>query len=484
MKKINHKKTTTPITGALISNGDMKSIFLDYIPLDKVFFQYEDSKLKVIILFDNNHPVIKTFHIIKNGKLLVKSVILHDKNGVKNELFLTLNETKKRENLYDGPSKELLLTRNDLKYNSAQHLITNNRPSNRFVLTGDENLFGHKYIRNEVIGGEGKNTIIGGDKNDNLAGGDGNDLLQGYDSFDSLFGQDGNDILVGGKGNDGLAGGAGDDFLDGGEGEDELHGDSDSFSGFARETSWRGNDKIFGGEGNDYIEGGRNNDYLAGGHGNDMYVFSSYEGINLIVEYSGEENTISIDDYFFHELKFERFGNHLMISSTEDHSNNLVVVIKDQYSIDGYKVKHLQTKSYLRHHSEHDKKNSEEFIVLLAKNYAINPEDSLSLLAERADLGDFYRTDLSHVFSKRMPDIEKLTEKRLINVLGEKNNELQLMYLNNPAYFGENLPEIAYISEAISSFSPKEAFQENITYSKYSNISIDKISNLLTAINN
>ncbi|WP_246585556.1 calcium-binding protein [Yersinia kristensenii] len=483
-KKSNKKTRTTPITGVLIVNGEMKSIFLDDVSPDKVFFQYADSKLKVIILTDNNRFFSRTYQVIENGNFIVKSVILIDRNGIKNELFLALTETEKRDSFYDGPKKDLLLIREDLKYNSAYHLITNTLPSNRFHLTGNDNFAGHKYIRNEVTGGEGNNTIMGGDKNDNLAGGDGNDLIMGYDSFDSLFGQGGNDVLVGGNGNDGLAGGAGDDFLDGGEGDDELHGDADAFACFASESSWRGNDKIFGGKGNDRIEGQKNNDYLAGGTGNDLYVFSAYDGINMIVEYSNEENIISIDDYFFHQLKFTRYGNHLMISSTEDHPNNLVIVIKDQYAPDGYKVKNLQTKSYLHHGSDDDKKNHTIMINNLVRKHIGDAEKIVAKLSNMKDFGDYYRTDLSDIFCEKMPDIEKTTGENIINVLIEKNNALREMYEESAFYFGDNLPDIAYITEAISSFSPKEASQTNATYLKHYNISVDNITNHLIAINN
>ncbi len=465
----------------MIVNGEMKSIFLDDISPDKVFFQYADSKLKVIIIADDNYFFSKTYHVIENGNLIVKSVILRDKNGIKNELFLTLKETKKRKDFYDGPSKDLLLIRKDIKYKSAYHLITNTLPSNRFHLTGNDNFSGHKYIRNEVTGGEGNNTIMGGDKNDNLAGGDGNDLIMGYDSFDSLFGQGGNDVLIGGEGNDGLAGGAGDDFLDGGEGDDELHGDADAFACFASESSWRGNDKIFGGKGNDRIEGGKNNDYLAGGTGNDLYVFSAYDGINMIVEYGGEENTISIDDYFFHQLKFTRYGNHLILSSTEDHPNNLVIIIKDQYAPDGYKVKNLQTKSYLSHGSESDKKIHAVMINNIVKKYNGDSEKLMAALSKIKDFGDSYQTELSDVFCEKTPDFEQITRGNLTNVLIEKNNALREMYEEKSFYFGDNLPDITYITQALSSFAPKEAYQSNIKYLK-SPIPMDSFSGGLVTV--
>ncbi|EEP91602.1 hemolysin [Yersinia kristensenii ATCC 33638] len=322
---------------------------------------------------------------------------------------------------------------------------------------------------------------MGGDKNDNLAGGDGNDLIMGYDSFDSLFGQGGNDVLIGGEGNDGLAGGAGDDFLDGGEGDDELHGDADAFACFASESSWRGNDKIFGGKGNDRIEGGKNNDYLAGGTGNDLYVFSAYDGINMIVEYGGEENTISIDDYFFHQLKFTRYGNHLILSSTEDHPNNLVIIIKDQYAPDGYKVKNLQTKSYLSHGSESDKKIHAVMINNIVKKYNGDSEKLMAALSKIKDFGDSYQTELSDVFCEKTPDFEQITRGNLTNVLIEKNNALREMYEEKSFYFGDNLPDITYITQALSSFAPKEAYQSNIKYLK-SPIPMDSFSGGLVTV--
>ncbi|EKN4709941.1 calcium-binding protein [Yersinia enterocolitica] len=459
--------------GILITNEEIKSIFIENASPDKIFFQYSDSKLKIIILGKNNIFFSKIYSVFEHGNLIVKSLIIRNKNEAKHELFLTLNETPKRENFYDGPSKDLLLTRDDLKYNSAHHLITNTCPSNMFILKGDDAFLGHKYIKNNVIGGKGNNVIVGGDKNDNLAGSAGDDVIIGHRSFDAIFGQAGNDILIGGEGDDGLAGGAGNDILDGGDGDDELHGDADGFGPYACESNWRGNDIIFGGRGDDRIEGGKNNDYLAGGVGNDRYIFSAYDGINMIVEYSGEENTVSIADYFFHQLKFERYGNHLVISSKEQHANNLVIVIKDQYSEDGCKVKNLQTKSYLRYGSESDKASYKIVVKNIVMNHAQNHEKLVKEFSQISDFGDHYQVDLSTIFCAKMPDAEQITERTLREVLIEKNNALCEMYAENTLYFSENLPDISPIIHALSSFAPKEASQANI---KYLNIPIDNLA--------
>ncbi|CQJ30067.1 putative hemolysin [Yersinia enterocolitica] len=416
--------------------------------------------------------------MVKDGQFTINSIFLREKNGTRHELFLTLTETYKRENFYDGPSKDLLLTREDLPHHSAHHLITNTTPSKSALLTDNDDFIGHKYIRNKVIGGDGNNIIQGGDKSDNLAGGAGNDIIFGHASFDSLFGQDGNDILIGGEGNDGLTGGAGNDILDGGDGNDQLHGDADGLASFASESSWRGNDIIFGGKGNDRIEGEKNNDYLAGGTGNDSYIFSAYDGINMIVEYSNEENTISINDHFFHQLKFDRYGNHLMISSTEVHPNNLVIVIKDQYAEDGYKIKHLQTKSYLRYGSENDKKIHGAIINNLVMKYTKDPDSLVNELNNIKDFGDYYRIKLSEFYCEKTPNIEEITGKNLVDVLIEKNNALREMYEDSAFYFGDNLPDITYITQALSSFAPLEASQSDIKYLK-SPIPMDNLANSL-----
>nr|CBX73087.1 hypothetical protein YEW_HI32550 [Yersinia enterocolitica W22703] len=444
-----------------------------------MFFEYSDAILSIKFLDKNNNVyAIRKYTVVKDGLFTINSIFLREKNGTRHELFLTLTETYKRENFYDDPSKDLLLTREDLPHHSAHHLITNTTPSKSALLTDNDDFIGHKYIRNKVIGGDGNNIIQGGDKSDNLAGGAGNDIIFGHASFDSLFGQDGNDILIGGEGNDGLTGGAGNDILDGGDGNDQLHGDADGLASFASESSWRGNDIIFGGKGNDRIEGEKNNDYLAGGTGNDSYIFSAYDGINMIVEYSNEENTISINDHFFHQLKFDRYGNHLMISSTEVHPNNLVIVIKDQYAEDGYKIKHLQTKSYLRYGSENDKKIHGAIINNLVMKYTKDPDSLVNELNNIKDFGDYYRIKLSEFYCEKTPNIEEITGKNLVDVLIEKNNALREMYEDSAFYFGDNLPDITYITQALSSFAPLEASQSDIKYLK-SPIPMDNLANSL-----
>ncbi|HHL2560284.1 TPA: calcium-binding protein [Yersinia enterocolitica] len=464
---MNHQQTRAKNKKEPI-NGEYPSIEISGVDPERIFFHNLKSGFKITTLGHNNKVISReTYNIIKDGSLTIKSIIIYDKKNKKHELTLTLKEEKKKSNLFNGFSKNILITRKDLKYTSAYYLLSNMTPSEEFNLNKHDDITGNKYIKNNVIGGIGNNIIFGGDKNDNLAGGAGDDIIIGNKSFDSLFGQEGDDILLGGEGDDGLWGGLGNDILVGGDGIDDLYGDDEhSYSRIISpdDGSQRGNDIIFGGKGNDRIEGQKNNDYLAGGIGNDFYVFSVYDGINMIVEYSDEENTISIDDYFFHQLKFERYGNHLMISSTQSHANNLTIVIYNQYSADGYKVKNLQTRSYLRHGSENDKKCHAMVINNIVSRNTQNSEKTLMKLNHITDFGDHYYTDLSEVFCDEMPDTEKTSERKLSDILIEKNNALCEMYLENTLYFGDNSPDISYITHALSSFAPKEAAQFNINY--------------------
>lgn len=468
-------------------NANRQSIFIHNTPTERIFFQNSDAGFRINILNDSNKVISsEIYKITKNGKLIVKSIIINDKENINHELIFTLKEKKKEKRYYDGLSKELLITRKDLKHISAYHLINNTTPPKRFNLNSDDNFRGYKYIRNEVIGGYSNNIIIGGDKNDNLAGGAGDDIIIGHKSFDALFGQDGDDLLMGGEGNDGLWGGGGNDILDGGDGRDDLYGDDDhSNSRIISPDNGRrrGNDIIFGGKGNDRIEGQKNNDYLAGGSGNDFYVFSAYDGINMIVEYGGEDNTISIDDYFFHQLKFERYGNHLMISSIDSHKNSLAIIIYNQYSEDGYKVKNLNTKSYLRHSDKNERKRHNIAVNNTINKNEKNPDKALTELNYIKDYGDHYYIDLSEIFGDKMPDTGKKTDRKLIDILIEKNNILREMYSENMRYFGDNLPDVNNMIYALSSFAPKEASQTNIKYLN-PQIPIDNFANNFIAAKN
>ncbi len=121
---------------------------------------------------------------------------------------------------------------------------------------------------------------MGGNDNDLLFGEKGNDVLQGGQGEDQLEGGEGNDILYGGSEIDHLFGGNGNDYLYGQAGNDWLYGDdaANTFSG------------------DDVLEGGQGNDRLLGGHGNDTYVYSKGDGIDTILDKSGNNDILRLLD--------------------------------------------------------------------------------------------------------------------------------------------------------------------------------------------
>jgi Ca2+-binding RTX toxin-like protein len=107
-----------------------------------------------------------------------------------------------------------------------------------------------------VTGTGGDDTLYGHDLvNDEMSGGAGNDLLRGMRGDDALYGGAGNDTLLGQKGDDLLYGGEGNDALCGGNGDDELYGEG----------------------GNDTFRMSLGADVLDGGAGADSMNFTSFE---------------------------------------------------------------------------------------------------------------------------------------------------------------------------------------------------------------
>ncbi|WP_145579605.1 calcium-binding protein [Yersinia vastinensis] len=455
--------------GAVKTQKVNYSILLPNSSAGKVFFRHSKSTL-IINTLNNSHRVYHRWlhhNIYRNGILRVKSVTISDVNGERQELILRTDNSMPT----DTPSRkyvninmeylELYLVKDIVNISFAE-----NTPKNYLTVNGekviklndeDNNILVGEKGRNAILGSSRDDIIIGGDLNDNISGLLGNDTIIGKKGNDSLFGEEGNDLLVGGEGDDGLAGGPGDDILYGGDGNDELHGDAEAFGYFAAEVNGRGNDRIFGGKGDDLIQGQKNNDYLAGGAGDDLYIFSDNDGINMIVEHSGGEDIIAITDYHFHELKFERYGQHLVISSKKIGSR-LTVIIKDQFSADGYKVKYIKTQSYSQYNS---KINRDDFHSLLYELVTKDPDSALKELemtTAHSDSGRHFTVVLPDVFNKNnMKDIEDETGNKLIAELTTQNNILANTYKDNPSDFSENLPDITYISEALSSFAPKDA---------------------------
>ena len=183
---------------------------------------------------------------------------------------------------------------------------------------------------NIIIGGLGNDTLIGGKEADSLNGGDdhdslkgnsGNDTLEGADGDDYLHGGSGQDYLYGDLGNDTLIGGKNDDYLYGGEGDDLLQASSDRniFYGGS------GNDTLIGGKNDDYLDGGLGNDLLIGGKGRDTFALAANSGIDLIVDFQiNLDSIVLLDDFSNSDLTITQgtgdFSNDAILSLTNTDS--------------------------------------------------------------------------------------------------------------------------------------------------------------------
>ncbi len=200
---------------------------------------------------------------------------------------------------------------------------------------GDDTLSGGPG-RDRLEGGVGDDDLSGGEGRDRLFGGDGNDSVVGNAGADHIAGEYGNDTLVGGIGNDRLSGGPDDDLLLGSRGNDRLNGNSgmdslygeagadvlygrqedDLLSGGINSDTLGGNtgqDTLIGGNGADVLYGDRNDDVLygnagsdtlVGGHGNDTlhggigadeFRFSRGGGVDEILDFQNDVDTLCLD---------------------------------------------------------------------------------------------------------------------------------------------------------------------------------------------
>ncbi|AWF82128.1 hypothetical protein BTJ40_15525 [Microbulbifer sp. A4B17] len=234
-----------------------------------------------------------------------------------------------------------------------------------------EDLGGNDYINGEagddtIYGGNGEDTLLGDSGEDFIAGGEGNDRIEGGADNDKLYGEDGDDTLFGGEGDDKLQGAKGNDYLEGGDGNDHiqdywntdtseynillggagadvllsgngsdwLDGGSGSdylFGGVGDDTLIGGseNDVLVGGNGNDWIAGGHGRDYMFGGYGNDTYSLSAGDGLDDIIDYSGN-NEVYIDGASLDTANLYQYGSALLLIYGD---NNAVSIKGDSIDI-------------------------------------------------------------------------------------------------------------------------------------------------------
>jgi Ca2+-binding RTX toxin-like protein len=207
---------------------------------------------------------------------------------------------------------------------------------------GDDTLFGHDAVGDEINGLAGDDTAFGFAGNDQLYGGDGNDTLDGGKGDDAAFGGDGDDGIKGGLGDDELFGEFGLDVLEGGGGADLIDGgdganDTASYFGaaggvtvsldgtlaatgdaagdefFGIERLWGSNfgadtlkgndfanvisgfsgaDTINASLGNDRLAGGAGIDTLTGGLGIDRFEYNAQsEGGDIITDFTAADDS-------------------------------------------------------------------------------------------------------------------------------------------------------------------------------------------------
>ena len=176
---------------------------------------------------------------------------------------------------------------------------------------------------------------------------------EGYDSV--IYGNYGNDIVYGGSKSDWLQGSQGNDIIYGGSGgEDMLSGDMGNDKLVAGSVNSKGkitynkkgvqlygadgNDKITGGKGNDFIWGGTGNDTLTGKGGANSFVFvesdfgddtitdaTKKDELRFVVNY-GSSTTPDYSGYNFSDLVFNKEENNLVITATNDDTDNTVTI--------------------------------------------------------------------------------------------------------------------------------------------------------------
>ena len=161
------------------------------------------------------------------------------------------------------------------------------------VLYGDDGM-------DALEGGEGADELLGGTENDELDGGAGSDVLLGEDGNDGLLGGGGDDVLLGGAGDDALLGDADHDQLQGGEGSDALFGGA-------------GDDVLQGGSHNDVLSGDLGADLLYGESGNDLYLYRPGDGMDEILDPSGDNGLWLLGHPELTAIQMTEFGADLMV---------------------------------------------------------------------------------------------------------------------------------------------------------------------------
>ncbi|MBD8900972.1 calcium-binding protein [Methylobacterium sp. WL19] len=188
---------------------------------------------------------------------------------------------------------------------------------------GDDLLYGHDFVNDEINGGDGADRLYGLNGADALYGGEGDDLLDGGAGADTMVGGSGNDryyvdsrddriVELKETGKDvvvssvsySLAGTYAETILLTGTGAISATGNESSNKIVGNAAA----NTLSGGAGTDTIEGGLGKDSLFGGMGNDSFVFDTKLGatnvdtINDFANAPGNNDTIKLDNAIFTAL--------------------------------------------------------------------------------------------------------------------------------------------------------------------------------------
>jgi Ca2+-binding RTX toxin-like protein len=261
---------------------------------------------------------VEVLRLIGNGNISATGSPVNDEL-IGNDGDNTLNGGAGVDILVGGKGNDTFFVDNPLDFVSES---ANEGDADRVNSTVDYTLVSDV----EILSLEGFENITGtGNKLANIMyGNSGNNILTGGDGNDILYGSPGDDALDGGMGNDRYA--VFDDSGDivrelPGEGVDEIKayvswaltpnvenlvlgvpidGPID-FNGFGNaENNYmegnRGNNTLDGGIGNDYIVGAQGDDTLQGGEGNDTYLFRLGDGLDIVDDSSGENDTMRFNN--------------------------------------------------------------------------------------------------------------------------------------------------------------------------------------------
>jgi len=150
-------------------------------------------------------------------------------------------------------------------------------------IDADNALTGVSVFNNLITTFGGNDTVFAGQGNDTVNLGAGNDWADGGTGIDKIVGGLGSDTLLGGSGDDKIFGGGdGITKLTGADGNNSLSGGV-------------GNDSVSGDSGADTLDGGVGNDTLFGNGGADSFVFHSGFGNDVVLDFTRNVDTISID---------------------------------------------------------------------------------------------------------------------------------------------------------------------------------------------